>query len=166
MANVSQFPIESHLTPREAHTFSRSNEWWRGIVRSEDEYGNKRIRLYLWRDMGGKEWEITHKWNVQEGRWEKEKAKAEKYLNAQPSSNHPYFPVQHYKVVGGETITKNDAWWTAIVQFETDYSSTHKTRLYMWDMSGGEPTGISYKWNVNTDTWSEEVRVADAFLKQ
>lgn len=164
VVNLSQYPIESNRTPIQAHTFSRSNGWWRAIVKSEDAYGNERTRLYLWRNSDGKNWNITHKWNVDPDRWPEEKAVVKKYLNKLPSQNPPHFPIQHYTVVGGETITKSDRWWTAIVQYEDEYNSTHKTRLYMWDISGAEPKGTGYKWNISTDTWGEEATVADGFL--
>lgn len=164
MANLDQFPVESHLTPVQAHTFSKDNGWWRAIVKSKDEYENERIRLYLWHDSDGKEWDTIHKWNVQPDRWEKEKAVVEQWVGKPASSGNKHFPVQHYFVLDGETITKNDRWWTAVVQFEKDGSSTHDTRLYMWNMAEDEPTGTGFKWNINRDTWKQESMIADAFL--
>lgn len=164
MVNLSQYPIESNRTPLQGHTFSQSNGWWRGVVKSEDAYGNERVRLYLWRDRDGKDWQIVHKWNVQADRWDQEKKIADKYVGAPPTTQTPHFPVQHYNVVGGETISKNDNWWTAVVQYEKDGSSTHDTRLYMWDVQGNSTTGTKFKWNIKRDTWGQEKRVADSFL--
>ena len=165
MKELGHYPIESHLTPVDAHTFSKEGEWWRAVVRSKNQYGNERVRLYLWRNDNQKGWVTVHKWNVQSSRWDKEKKTVKKYLNASPDSNAPYFPVQHYDVVGGETIEKTNDWWTAIVQYEDDWSSTHKTRLYMWQIEEGDAKGTGYKWNINSDTWPEERLVANSFLE-
>lgn len=165
MSRPSHYPVESHLTPLNAHTFSKDAEWWRAVVHSEDQYGNELVRLYLWRNNDSKGWVPKHKWNVQRDRWKAEKSAAEKYVNRQPRGNPPGFPVQHYTVVDGETIEKTDDWWTAIVQYEDDWSSTHDTRLYMWQFENGEPKGTGFKWNINNDTWPEERRVAESLLE-
>jgi len=163
--DLNQYSVESNLTPTRAHTFSRNNGWWSGIVKSDDPYGNEKIRLYLWHDADGKDWDIIHKWNVQADRWGKEKAVVDKFVGEGISENTPYFPVQHYHVVGGETISKNDDWWTAVVQYKKDLSwSTHETRLYMWNFDGNKPKGTNFKWNIKRDTWYEQSRIADAFL--
>jgi len=166
MANLDQYPVELHLDPIQAHTFSRDNGWWRGIVKSHDEYGNKVIRLYLWRDPDGKDWNIIHKWNVQPDRWEQEKEVVEKYVGKPPTNDHPHFPVQHYHVVGGETIIDDGRWWSAVVQFKKDMSSsTHKTRLYLWSLEDDTPKGTGFKWNIKRDTWHQESMIADGFLR-
>jgi len=165
MKDMEQYPVESHLSPVKAHTFSRSNGWWRAIVESEDNDRNTHVRFYLWRDQGGKDWDITHKWNIQPDRWKKEKQIVGEYLNKQPNGTHPYFPVQYYKVVGGETIMKNERWWSAVVQFKKNPpSSKHSMRLYLWKFKGDKPKDSGFKWNVEKDTWHQESMMADQFL--
>jgi len=163
--DLSRHPVEDHLTPVNGHTFSKSGGWWRAIVHSEDDYGNEKVRLYLWHENDTEGWITKHKWNIDPDHWLQERSVVEDYVGAAVDANTPYFPVQHYNVVGGQTIKKTDGWWTAVVQYEDDYSSTHKTRLYMWQLEDDDAKGTGYKWNVSTDTWSEERNAADRYLK-
>jgi hypothetical protein len=66
-------PVEPHLTPISGHTFSKQDEWWQGIVHSENQYGSEYVRLYLWRNSDSKGWISQHKWNVDPERWNAEK---------------------------------------------------------------------------------------------
>lgn len=77
---ATAYPIESHLTPIKAHTFSKDGVWWRAVVQSEDEYGNELVRLYMWREHDQKGWVPKHKWNVQEDRWKREKGVVDDYV--------------------------------------------------------------------------------------
>lgn len=163
--DLSRYPIEGHLTPVGALTFSKSGGWWRAIVHSEDEYGNEKIRLYLWRDNDTKGWVTKHKWNIDPDHWAAERRVVEDYAGTTVDADTPYFPVQHYNVVGGQTIKKTDDWWTAVVQYEDDYSSTHKTRLYMWQLENGDEKGTGFKWNVRSDTWPEERDAVDRYVE-
>jgi len=164
MSRPTHYPVESHLSPLNAHTLSRNPEWWRAAVHSETGAGSGRVRLYLWRNNDEKGWVPKHKWNIQPERWSRQKATIKKYVNRTPNGNPPYFPVQHYTVVGGKTIAKTDDWWTAIVQYEDSWSSTHNTRLYMWRAGDEGYKGTGYKWNISSDTWPEERRIADGLL--
>ncbi|SNR65369.1 hypothetical protein SAMN06266787_10821 [Halorubrum ezzemoulense] len=163
--NLSRYPIEDNLSPIGALTFSKSGGWWRAIVHSEDQYGNEKVRLYLWHDNDAEGWVTKHKWNIDPEHWPAERRIVEEYVGAAVDANTPYFPVQHYDVVGGQTITKTETWWTAVVQYETDYSSTHETRLYMWQREDDTVKGTGFKWNINTDSWPEERDAADRYVE-
>lgn len=163
--DLSRYPVEGHLTPVGVHTFSKSGGWWRAIVHSEDDYGNEKVRLYLWHNNDTHGWITKHKWNVDPKHWSAERRVVKDYAGAPADAKTPYFPVQHYNVVGGQTIKKTDDWWTAVVQYEDNYSSTHKTRLYMWQLENGEAKGSGYKWNIRSDTWSEERAIADRYVE-
>lgn len=164
--NLSRYPIEGHLKPVGGLTFSKSGGWWRSIVRSEDKYGNEKVRLYLWHDNENKGWVAKHKWNIKPDHWPAERRAVESYAGATVDADTPYFPVQHYDVVGGQTINKTDDWWTAVVQYEDNYSSTHKTRLYMWQLENDDVKGTGYKWNVRNDTWPEERDAIDRYVEK
>lgn len=164
MSRPTQYPVESHLTPLKGHTFSRTAEWWRAIVRSATQDGDELLRLYLWRNNDQKGWIPKHKWNIHPDRWDNEKSVVKRHVRGPINEDSTYFPVQHYHVIGGETITKTDSWWTAVVHYEDDWSSTPNTRLYMWQFENDEPKGTGFKWNINTDTWGEERRAADGML--
>lgn len=163
MSDAKQYPVESHLTPIAAHTFSESGDWWRAIVHAEDHYGNEKVRLYLWHN-NGSDWKAKHKWNITPDRWPAEKRAGNQYAGAPLDSQTPHFPVQHYTVVGGQTIEKTDKWWTAVVQYEDNWSATHKTRFYLWELEDEEPKGTGYKWNIKTDTWPEERTTIDRYV--
>lgn len=44
------------------------------------------------------------------------------------------FPVQYYEVIEGNTITKKNGWWEAVVRYRKPYSNSEdqEVALYKW----------------------------------
>lgn len=131
----TEIPIHDSLNVSKATNLYHTEEWWKAIVTYQfEDSDTDEVAVYLWHKDG--DWNRKNKYVVKtSAAWETDKEIIDQYVRDDSSSGQTNaFPASdYYTVADGETVSKGDGWWKAIVRVvEKGNYETNEVMVYVW----------------------------------